>query len=513
MWLAGLIVCLGWIVSLCFHEFSHALVAYWGGDTTVKDKGYLTFNPLKYTEPGLSLILPLVFVLIGGIGLPGGAVYINRKLLRDRAWSSWVSAAGPISSALFALFLVAILRILSANYSDREWAIIAIPSLAYLIYLEWFAVLFNLFPIPPLDGSGIIKPWLPDEVNRQMNKYSNYGYYFIFGLFWFVPGFGRFFSRISKSACEALGVPNLAIRYGGELFSLPINKLMAILIIVIIGYALRFNEVTWYKKGQKLALRKKDEEAIIAYDRALKIKPNYVDAWLNKAHALSRLNKDREAILAYQTAFNLGNEEDFKSNLKYLAQALINTDRDSEAIALIDKRIAIDPDEDYYWELKAFCLYKQKEYQSVVNICRQGLKIFENNKYLRYYLAAALKESGEYDAAQEAFARLLAIETDNITALSAQAHIYYLQQNYLSAIATFQKITEVEPDNSTAWYNLGCCYALQKDTKKAIAALHSAAKLDPQSTIQLAKEDPDFEILQQEPDFITLLTQNSLSID
>jgi Zn-dependent protease len=93
---------LGWILSLCFHEFSHALVAYWGGDTTVKDKGYLTFNPLKYTEPGLSLIMPLIFILIGGIGLPGGAVYINHRLLRDRYWASYVSAAGPFSNILFA---------------------------------------------------------------------------------------------------------------------------------------------------------------------------------------------------------------------------------------------------------------------------------------------------------------------------------------------------------------------------------------------------------------------------
>ena len=55
-------VLIGWIISLCLHEFSHALVAYWGGDTTVKDKGYLTLNPLKYTDPLMSIILPLVFL-------------------------------------------------------------------------------------------------------------------------------------------------------------------------------------------------------------------------------------------------------------------------------------------------------------------------------------------------------------------------------------------------------------------------------------------------------------------
>ena len=72
------IVLFGWIFSLCLHEFSHALVAYYGGDYTVREKGYLTFNPLKYTHPVFSIILPLVFLLLGGIGLPGGAVYIER---------------------------------------------------------------------------------------------------------------------------------------------------------------------------------------------------------------------------------------------------------------------------------------------------------------------------------------------------------------------------------------------------------------------------------------------------
>ena len=87
-------VLIGWIFSLCLHEFSHTLVAYLGGDTTVKDKGYLTFNPLKYTHPVYSLLLPLLFLVLGGIGLPGGAVYIETWRLRSRNSISAVSARG-----------------------------------------------------------------------------------------------------------------------------------------------------------------------------------------------------------------------------------------------------------------------------------------------------------------------------------------------------------------------------------------------------------------------------------
>ncbi|NKB18096.1 MAG: hypothetical protein HC770_08495 [Pseudanabaena sp. CRU_2_10] len=57
------------VLATCVHEFGHAIVAYWGGDTSVKDKGYLTFNPLKYTHPATSIALPLLFVALGGIAI------------------------------------------------------------------------------------------------------------------------------------------------------------------------------------------------------------------------------------------------------------------------------------------------------------------------------------------------------------------------------------------------------------------------------------------------------------
>ncbi len=67
------IVTVLWIFSVCLHEFGHAIVAYYGGDTSVREKGYLTFNPLKYTHPVYSLLMPVIFMMLGGIGLPGGA--------------------------------------------------------------------------------------------------------------------------------------------------------------------------------------------------------------------------------------------------------------------------------------------------------------------------------------------------------------------------------------------------------------------------------------------------------
>ena len=78
-----LVIC-GWLVSLCLHEYAHALVAYLAGDRGVAERGYLRLNPLKYTHPLLSIVLPVIVVILGGIGLPGGAVWVDHRFIRSR---------------------------------------------------------------------------------------------------------------------------------------------------------------------------------------------------------------------------------------------------------------------------------------------------------------------------------------------------------------------------------------------------------------------------------------------
>ena len=169
MFAVAVVICLGWILSVCLHEFGHAIVAYWGGDTSVKDKGYLTLNPLKYTDLNFSLILPLIFLLIGGIGLPGAAVYIDQQRLRNRWWQSAVSAAGPIASSVVTLLLALPFMLgLASLHSQYLWLW---SALAFLIYLQIFVVIINSLPIPSLDGYGVIEPWLPSGLQLRLRKF------------------------------------------------------------------------------------------------------------------------------------------------------------------------------------------------------------------------------------------------------------------------------------------------------------------------------------------------------
>ena len=198
----------GWIFSLCLHEYAHARVAYMGGDTSVAEKGYLSFNPLRYTHPVLSILLPLVFLMMGGLGLPGGAVYIEHWRLRSKHWDSAVSAAGPLANLLAAFVIVAVLRFTPAAESRAG------PDLAFLGLLEISAVVFNLIPVPGLDGFGILRPYLPEHVRQSADQAGGWAILVFFALLWYVPPVNNLFWTGVYAVASGLGVP-LGLAYQG----------------------------------------------------------------------------------------------------------------------------------------------------------------------------------------------------------------------------------------------------------------------------------------------------------
>lgn len=170
-------VLVGWIFSLCVHEWAHAATAVLGGDNSPATMSYLSFNPLRYLHPVYSIILPVVFLLIGGIGLPGGAVYLRRDLVRSRGWQSAISAAGPLTNIVCVLLLAIPFNFgVVGRYPELA------AALGALGFFEAIAILLNLLPIPGLDGFGIIAPWLSREAQAAVRPFYNYGVLILFFL-------------------------------------------------------------------------------------------------------------------------------------------------------------------------------------------------------------------------------------------------------------------------------------------------------------------------------------------
>jgi Zn-dependent protease len=208
------IVC-GWLISLCLHEFGHAYAAHYFGDTTAQARGYLTLDPFKYTDPMNSILMPMILLALGGIGLPGGAVYIQMTMIRQRWQRAMVSAAGPLANLGVLAVLMIMLNMLTSQLAAAP---ILRASLAFLAFLQLTTILFNLLPIPGFDGWGIIEPWLPQDVREQGLRLAPIASLIVLLVFMFVPGVSSAFFNLVDSFMRPIGLDRRWSFYGLSLF-------------------------------------------------------------------------------------------------------------------------------------------------------------------------------------------------------------------------------------------------------------------------------------------------------
>lgn len=205
-----LFVIAGWLVSLCLHEFGHAYTAWRFGDTDVAVRGYLTLNPLKYSNPVLSLGLPLLFIALGGIGLPGGAVYLRTAFMTPRQ-RTIVSLAGPFTNLVLAMLLLAATRLFLDPDHLAFWG-----AVAFLGFLQITALLLNLLPIPGLDGYAALEPHLSPATQRALAPARQFGFMILL-LVLIAPGPNRLFFSAVFWFFDLSGVPGALVTIGSQL--------------------------------------------------------------------------------------------------------------------------------------------------------------------------------------------------------------------------------------------------------------------------------------------------------
>ncbi|QRY61933.1 site-2 protease family protein [Gordonia sp. PDNC005] len=211
---AVLLVLSGWVISLSLHEFAHAFTAFRFGDRSAELRGYLTLNPLKYTHPAMSIGFPLLIIALGGIGFPGGAVYVNEAGFTPEQRTK-VSLAGPAANLLIGLVLCAVLVGLAPG--DDLAGLNLYSALALLAFLQFTAVLLNMLPVPGLDGFGAIEPYLSHETRRSVAKVAPFGFLIVFVLL-YIPVLNRTFFNIVYTVMDTFGIDSPFISYGWALF-------------------------------------------------------------------------------------------------------------------------------------------------------------------------------------------------------------------------------------------------------------------------------------------------------
>lgn len=168
------------LFSVIIHELAHGSVAYSMGDPTAKYAGRLTLNPLKHLDPLGSVILPLLLFISGSSILIGWAkpVPINPYNFKDQKWGALkVAIAGPATNFALAIFFGLLIRFLPASF------FVLIPGMflifSFIVQINIMLAIFNLLPIPPLDGSWILFSLLPQRFDKLKTFISQYGMFIL----------------------------------------------------------------------------------------------------------------------------------------------------------------------------------------------------------------------------------------------------------------------------------------------------------------------------------------------
>ncbi|MFC7373304.1 site-2 protease family protein [Fictibacillus iocasae] len=161
------------VVAFTVHEWAHAYTAYKCGDNTAKNQGRLTFNPAAHIDP-----LGALLILIVGFGWARPVPVDRRNFKRPHLYSILVSAAGPLSNLLIALFTYVLLFVFDATSLiplSGKGAEFVSSLLGTMLQLNIVLFLFNLLPFPPLDGYRILEDLAPDRIRTKMMRYESYG--------------------------------------------------------------------------------------------------------------------------------------------------------------------------------------------------------------------------------------------------------------------------------------------------------------------------------------------------
>lgn len=206
------------ILSICVHEFGHAIVADKLGDPLPRSQGRVTLNPAAHADPIGTLLFPLVALVVTkgqslGFGW-GKPVEVSprhfSRTMSMRTGHMLVAAAGPIMNLLFGMFISVVLLILYKNgtvaTTDMMW-----HPLQYAVILNFMLMFFNLIPAPPLDGGAVLEGLLPTRALPTYQRFSVYGPFVLMAII-LVPGMSRIFATpalwLSAHWFNLLGIPH-----------------------------------------------------------------------------------------------------------------------------------------------------------------------------------------------------------------------------------------------------------------------------------------------------------------
>lgn len=392
-----------WVAAVCLHEFGHAITAYIAGDKSVKDKGYLTLNPIVYFNSATTLVLPVLILLIGGIPLPGAAVYIDRRAIKSRVWHSLISLAGPVFSFIFLILLLVAFQFMSAEWTapgNHPYDTVY-DTVSLLIFLQFMVIIINLLPIPPLDGYGVIEPWLPASLRNAINARANMGFFILILLLWYCKPFYIFIQSVAVFLTMICGVNMRVVQHAMNTLTHNSYPLVGVLIV---AWIIRSKMAPPAEQADKLLSSNKPAEALPLYDKALE-----------------KNSEDTQALLGSSSC-------------------LLSLGKPDKALERLDKVLKVQPRNNKALALQSACLAETGKHDQAIESAEKAILDTENTMPLPYLvLALSYSEKQRFDEALQAINKYLSKDPENAQALSIKGNVLEELSRYDEALDTYSK--------------------------------------------------------------------------
>lgn len=196
-----IIVFVSLVISITIHEAMHAFTGHWLGDDTAQREGRISLNPIRHVDPFATILLPLITLIIFKVPLLAAKpVPFNPSRVKyEEFGAALVGLAGPFTNLILALVTAGFINLFESYLS---FGVLNAAFIFMVVNIGLFV--FNMVPIPPLDGSRLVYAFAPESLQNVMASLERMGIVIIFALVLLVPGFGQLLISINQSIVEFL---------------------------------------------------------------------------------------------------------------------------------------------------------------------------------------------------------------------------------------------------------------------------------------------------------------------